>query len=82
MSSSSMPRGQDDSRRVSRPVPSLLCLLFRCSRGQHLYVRVMCVCVATAYPNSIIFNIYIYIAHKSSFAHLRKLKFSGFIATL
>ena len=76
---SSSKGGQDDSERVSRPVPSLYFLLLFCSRVD-LYVCIgACVSLLPVQYQSNLNNIY---TLKYSFAHLRKFTFSGFIATL
>ena len=80
MSSCSIPRGQDDSERASRLVPSLhFLLVFRARLSTNMCVSGTCVSLLPVHNRSNLNNIY---TLKYSFTHLRKLTFSGFIATL
>ena len=79
MPSSSMPRGQDDSERVSRPVPSLhFLLVLRARLSTNMCVSGACVSLLPVHNQSN-FNMYI---TKVYFAHLRIFGFSTNIATL
>ena len=80
MSSCSMPRGPDDSERVSRPVPSLhFLLVLRARLSTNMCVSGACVSLLPVHYQSILNNIY---THNVYFAHLRIFGFSGNIATL
>ena len=80
MSSSSMPRCQDVSKRVSWPVPSLRFLLVLLVRAlTYICVSGACVSLLPVHNQSNLNNIY---THNVYFAHLRIFGFSANIGAL